>query len=116
MRIDRKLFIEVFRNQASTHNRYAQRKFASWIVSKCKMYDRTCKHEFDKEGNLYITKGSAELYPCIAGHLDQVHKMVEDYSIIMHKDYAFAMDNTMMRQTGIGGDDKAKIVAHLIVI
>lgn len=107
MRIDRKLFIEVFRNQASTRNRYAQKKFALWLLSKCKSFDRTCVHEFDAEGNLYITKGQSEIYPCIVAHLDQVHQMVDDYSIILHQDYAFAMDNTLMRQTGIGGDDKS---------
>ncbi len=33
------------------------------------------KLETDKIGNLYITKGDAESYPCIAAHLDQVQRL-----------------------------------------
>jgi hypothetical protein len=27
----------------------------------------------DRIGNLYITKGNAEKYPCVAAHLDEIH-------------------------------------------
>jgi len=30
------------------------------------------KIECDKQGNLYITKGKSESYPCIVAHMDQV--------------------------------------------
>ena len=33
------------------------------------------KLETDKIGNLYITKGDAESYPCIVAHLDQVQRI-----------------------------------------
>mgnify|MGYP000717059345 CR=1 FL=1 len=33
------------------------------------------KVETDAAGNLYITKGEAESYPCIVAHLDQVQRL-----------------------------------------
>ena len=33
------------------------------------------KIETDITGNLYITKGEAESYPCIVAHLDQVQRL-----------------------------------------
>ena len=33
------------------------------------------KIEADTAGNLYITKGEAESYPCIVAHLDQVQRL-----------------------------------------
>ena len=36
------------------------------------------KVETDAAGNLYITKGEAESYPCIVAHLDQVQDIVTE--------------------------------------
>lgn len=112
MKIDRKLFLDVFHKQATTGNKYSQTKFASWITGKCLSWGH-CKVEYDKIGNLYITKGSAEFFPCVVAHLDQVHHLVDSYSVILHKDYAFAMDNRGGVQVGIGGDDKCGIYIAL---
>ena len=59
--------------------------------------------EEDTHGNIYVTKGKADLYPCIVSHLDQVHKFAPDKTIIKNGDYLLAFDGN--KQVGTGGDD-----------
>lgn len=62
------------------------------------------KIEEDHFGNIFVTKGQAEHYPCVAAHLDEVHppcvrNVKENDGII------FATDENGER-SGIGADDK----------
>lgn len=59
--------------------------------------------EEDTHGNIYVTKGKSDLYPCIVSHLDQVHKYNQNKKIIKNGDYLLAFDGA--RQIGTGGDD-----------
>ena len=59
--------------------------------------------EEDTHGNIYVTKGKADLYPCIVSHLDQVHRYCPNKSIIRNDDYLLAFDGG--KQVGTGGDD-----------
>ena len=61
------------------------------------------KVENDTHGNVFVTKGKADLYPCIVSHLDQVHKFAENKKIIKNGDYLLAFDGH--KQVGTGGDD-----------
>jgi len=61
------------------------------------------KIENDTHGNIYVTKGKANLYPCIVSHLDQVHKYAQNKTIFQNGDYLLAFDGP--RQVGTGGDD-----------
>ncbi|MEG0455620.1 MAG: hypothetical protein RR559_09815, partial [Bacteroides sp.] len=61
----------------------------------------------DKTGNLFITKGSAETYPCIVAHLDQVqHYHSKDFRAIETRDVIFGYSPSKRRQEGLGADDK----------
>lgn len=60
--------------------------------------------EVDAYGNVLITKGNAEKYPCVAAHLDEVHQpsvrnLQEEHGAI------FAVDENG-EPVGIGADDK----------
>jgi tripeptide aminopeptidase len=59
--------------------------------------------EQDTHGNIFVTKGKADLYPCIVSHLDQVHKYSENKTIIEIDDYLLAFNGP--NQIGTGGDD-----------
>ena len=59
--------------------------------------------EEDTHGNIYVTKGKTDLYPCIVSHLDQVHKFAPNKTIIKNGDYLLAFDG--VRKVGTGGDD-----------
>lgn len=65
----------------------------------------------DEYGNVYVTKGQADIYPCVVSHIDTVHPITE-MVVKDAGDVLFAMtpDN---RRTGIGGDDKAGVFVCL---
>lgn len=61
----------------------------------------------DKIGNLYITKGQAETYPCIVAHLDQVQRLhSKDFRAIETGEIIFGYSPSNRRQEGLGADDK----------
>lgn len=61
----------------------------------------------DKIGNLYITKGQAETYPCIVAHLDQVQRLhSKDFCAIETGEIIFGYSPSNRRQEGLGADDK----------
>lgn len=69
--------------------------------------------EEDGYGNIYVTKGVANDYPCVVSHVDTVHSIIEDYSVFETGDTLFAFDNTKRKQCGIGGDDKVGVYITL---
>lgn len=60
--------------------------------------------EEDTFGNIFITKGVADSYPCVTAHLDEVHIPTER-NIIVDGDMIYAVDADGER-VGIGADDK----------
>lgn len=63
--------------------------------------------EEDELGNLYITKGDAESYPCIVAHMDEVcPDRGKGYRIIEQDGVLFGFDIINKSFSGIGGDDK----------
>lgn len=66
--------------------------------------DLSLRVEVDAYGNVLITKGNAEKYPCVAAHLDEVHQpsvrnLHEEHDVI------YAVDENG-EPVGIGADDK----------
>lgn len=82
-----------------------EKKMRKFILKYCKQMG--AETYVDKSGNVYVTKGIAESYPCIVAHMDEVcpnrgngYKVIEDNGVLMgfnfiKKDFS-----------GIGGDDK----------
>jgi hypothetical protein len=61
----------------------------------------------DVHGNLYVTKGVADTYPCICAHLDQVqHIHSKDFKVYKQDDIIFAYSAKAKMQQGLGADDK----------
>jgi len=69
-------------------------------------------YEIDIAGNLYITKGIADTYPCVCAHTDSVH---EHTDITIHevtyknKLRLIGKRASTNAQCGIGADDKAGV-------
>ena len=63
--------------------------------------------------NIYVTKGKADVYPCVVAHTDTVHNFVPGYGVCKLGDKFYAMDSINMQQVGVGGDDKVGIWAAL---
>lgn len=62
----------------------------------------------DKAGNLLVTKGVAEEYPCLASHYDQVanHTHPKDFRCIESGGVIMGWSDKLRRQCGLGADDK----------
>ena len=60
--------------------------------------------EEDSFGNIFITKGVADSYPCVTAHFDEVH-VPSERNIIVDGDMIYAVDSHGER-VGIGADDK----------
>lgn len=65
------------------------------------------------DGCIYATKGKADVYPCIVAHMDTVHSITSDLSILQVGDNLTGFNRVTMTQTGIGGDDKVGIYLAL---
>ena len=73
--------------------------------------------DLDDMGNIYITKGKSDNYPCFVAHTDSVHDIVEMEVVtemlpntngeLKESFKAYRADNG--QPTGIGGDDKAGV-------
>lgn len=61
----------------------------------------------DNAGNVYVTKGESDTYPCIAAHLDQVQRShSKDFTVVELGDVLFGYSPSRMTQEGLGADDK----------
>lgn len=62
----------------------------------------------DKRGNLLVTKGKADTYPCLASHIDQVrhHTHPKDFKVVCVDNILMGWSTKMKQQCGLGADDK----------
>ena len=61
----------------------------------------------DNAGNLLITKGESDSYPCICAHMDQVqHLHPKDFTCVENDDVIFGYSPKERKQCGLGADDK----------
>jgi putative aminopeptidase FrvX len=71
----------------------------------------------DKWGNVYVTKGTTEWYPCFVAHTDTVHKVNKNLTVLQEetngKVTLRGVDGTNGKALGIGGDDKCGIYLAL---
>ena len=62
----------------------------------------------DKKGNLLVTKGKANTYPCLAAHIDQVrnHTHPKDFQVLQVDNILMGWSTKLKQQCGLGADDK----------
>ena len=100
-------FENVLRVQSETYNQW--RMFA-YIIRQLK--EIGCVY-YVKDGCIYVTKGTSKAYPCMVSHMDTVHNITSDLSIIKYGHKWTGFNTKTMTQTGIGGDDKVGIFIAL---
>ena len=61
--------------------------------------------ERDDYGNLYVTKGKTNQYPCVIAHTDINQEKRSNVSVLINGDFIFGFDNDEAVQAGIGADD-----------
>ena len=77
-------------------------RIKSFILDYLRDVDMVIKT--DDIGNLFITKGLAETYPCLAAHLDEIHVPCER-EVVVDGDVLYAVDR-LWNRVGCGADDK----------
>lgn len=65
------------------------------------------------DGNIYVIRGEADLYPCVVAHTDTVHRNQKHIHCVRIGDKLCAIEGKKMEQTGTGGDDKVGILIAL---
>lgn len=96
---------EVLSTQATS---YDYGDTLDFITAKC--YELGASNvEIDQHDNLYVTKGKADVYPCVVSHTDTVHDIYRGYKVYSVKGNFVAFDSDKMEQVGVGGDDKVGI-------
>lgn len=88
-----------------------------YLIAKITKYLNECNLDYviDEHGNIYVTKGVAEYYPCVVAHTDSVHRIV-DMDILHHpdkEDIIYAVEKGTNKPTGCGGDNKAGVYVCL---
>lgn len=107
-KFDIELLCDVMKNQSKSMDASAQDKFADWIANKL-LDISDCLIQYDAYGNMYVTKGESNLYPCMVAHLDTVHEYVRNYVITQIGDFIIGFDADYGEQVGCGADDRVGI-------
>jgi len=107
------LMSAIFNVQSTSGDMKAMRSFIYHFIAN--LVDDRIHIESDDSGNIYVTKGRADTYPCIVSHIDTVHDIIpdEDYLVLNNGLEFFAIDLALKRPTGIGGDDNNGIYCCL---
>jgi len=74
-------------------------------------------YHVDISGNIIVTKGISQSYPCFVSHLDTVHDYENGFNIVLSKDKnnLIAFDDDKQR-VGCGGDDRNGIFTCLYLL
>jgi len=103
-RIDVRFLAETLAIQT---NSYDDHDMLTFIKNKLAQINVTVQE--DGYGNIYVTKGIANDYPCLVAHVDTVHSLVKNFNVFQTGDTLFAFDSDKGKQCGIGGDDKVGV-------
>lgn len=98
------LLIALYGVHAKSGNEKRMRKFIKrWIAAN--VPDASVSQ--DAAGNLYVTKGDSESYPCLCAHMDQVQDFhPKDFTCVEGDDVIFGYSPKTRNQCGLGADDK----------
>lgn len=103
-------FKEILHNTLSVQSKTGQTEMMNNYIKRFVKKIPEASLRFDM-GNIYITKGEADVYPCIIAHTDTVHSILSKFAVLKQDGVYFAWDGS--QQVGVGGDDKVGIALAL---
>lgn len=105
------LLFQLYAIHSPSGNEKKMRKFLKkYITKNC----GECTIVQDAFGNLLVTKGVSETYPCLASHIDQVQRNhSKDFYCCVVGDHVLGYSQKSMAQQGLGADDKNGIFVCL---
>lgn len=103
------LLFKLYAIHSPSGNEKKMRRFLKRQVSEC-----GATYTQDVHGNLFITKGTSDTYPCLAAHMDQVQRNhSKDFRVISGSGVCFGYSPKSHEQQGLGADDKNGIFVCL---
>lgn len=107
-----KLLKELYAIHSPSRNEFAMTDFlCDW------MKKQGLAPDVDEKGNITVTKGVSDTYPCVVAHTDEVHRdHPEDYRVCQAGDVIYGFSPSKKGQFGIGADDKNGIWVALKAI
>lgn len=112
--MDRQTLHNTLSIQSESYNtermqRYIERFVRNWVPTA---------HLTNDDGNIYITKGDTDVFPCIIAHTDTVHDIIPDFVVNVRHGIYYGKDRKSGKQYGVGGDDKVgiAIALHALVV
>lgn len=102
---ERELLLNILHVQSHS---YETKRMEAFIIKHIEHLGLECIYD---NGNIYVTKGVSDSYPCIVSHTDTVHRIIPDdhFTIIANDEFAIGYDRAKMSASGCGGDDKVGI-------
>lgn len=103
----KKLLKKLFTIHSPSDEESEMREFIiDWVKSNVPSAEWVC----DQTGNLYVTKGMTDKYPCIVAHMDQVQEIhSKDFRVIENDEIMFGYSPSNKQMEGLGADDKVGI-------
>lgn len=100
--------MELLKQLFSIHSKSGKEgKIRKFIWNWVRQTVPDAKIECDKPGNLYVTKGKSDTYPCIVAHMDQVQERhSKDFIAYEAEDIIIGFSTKHKEQQGLGADDK----------
>jgi len=102
------LLVNTLSIQTESYNSYYMERYIKKFLKK-----HDIPFHMDSYGNIYATKGSANLYPTMVSHIDTVHDINMNSVVKRHNDILYSIDTKTFERTGIGGDDKVGVFITL---
>jgi len=103
---------EILSVPTHSRNEYLMIEYLKNILTE-KGYD----HYVDTHGNIYVTKGKTDWYPCFVAHTDTVHKVDKNLTVLQEetngKVTLRGVNGLNWKALGIGGDDKCGVYLAL---
>lgn len=101
-KINEKMLIKVLGTQSPSKNEGEMTKLVLAFIHANKIQ---CDIEVDKQGNVLITKGESDLYPCFVSHLDEVNSIQSNRTILRLNNCLVGINVHTGCFAGTGGDD-----------
>lgn len=112
--MDYNLYYDLLRFRSYSRSQ-RQVEFRDWLRNYLETNIPGVTTKIDKFGNLYATKGEADVYNCVVAHLDiNQHKIKEsNVEILKVGDFIVGFDKSNGEQCGVGHDDKAGVYFNI---
>ena len=103
--------LKILIEKQSPSNSQEEKQFTQWLAKYCT--DKGYKVEKDSHRNIYVTKGSAKVYPCIVAHTDTNQDLHSSLELVQIGDLLIGWNKITAQQCGAGFDDKVGILIAL---